>query len=111
MCGRFTLAIPSVTDLAQILGASVDPALEAFYGPRYNIAPTNTHVVLRLQVGHRELVPARWGLINRWAKDASAASRQINARSETARERPAYREAFESRRCVIPADGFYEWSG
>jgi putative SOS response-associated peptidase YedK len=111
MCGRFTLAIPSVTDLAEILGASFDPALEAFYGPRFNIAPTSTHVVLRMHEGHRELVPARWGLVNRWAKDASAASRQINARAETARERPAYREAFERRRCVIPADGFYEWAG
>lgn len=111
MCGRFTLAIPSVTDLAEILGASFDPDLEAFYRPRYNIAPTNLHLVLRLSDSHRELVPARWGLVNRWAKDASAASRQINARSETAREKPAYRDAFERRRCVIPADGFYEWSG
>lgn len=111
MCGRFTLAIPSVTDLAEILGASFDPDLEAFYRPRFNIAPTNIHVVLRLSEGRRELVPARWGLVNRWAKDASAASRQINARSETARDKPAYRDAFERRRCVIPADGFYEWSG
>lgn len=111
MCGRFTLAVPSFPELAEILGAAADPALEALYKPRYNIAPTNTHVVLRLHDGHRELVPARWGLINHWSKDPSVGSRQINARSETARSRPAYRDAFERRRCVIPADGFYEWSG
>ena len=111
MCGRFTLAVPSYAELAEILKVPIDPALEAFYRPRYNIAPTTPHVVLRMRDGQRQLIPARWGLINRWAKDASAASHQINARSDTARVRPAYRDAFEKRRCVVPADGFYEWVG
>lgn len=114
MCGRFTLAVPSYTELAEIFGAVADPTQLAFYHPRYNIAPITTHVVLRMHDGRhgaREIVPARWGLVNRWAKDASGASRQINARSETVRERPAYRDAFEHRRCIVPADGFYEWAG
>jgi putative SOS response-associated peptidase YedK len=106
-----TLSLPSYTDLAEILHASVDPSVEEVYRPRYNIAPMSTHIVLRAREGRRELVPARWGLVNYWAKDASAASHQINARSETARTRPAYRQAFERRRCVVPADGFYEWAG
>lgn len=111
MCGRMTLATASYLDLSAILGASADPAIEAFYRPRYNIAPMSPHVVLRAREGQRQLVPARWGLINTWAKDPSVASRQINARSETARSRPAFRDAFERRRCVVPADGFYEWEG
>ncbi len=111
MCGRFTLSLPTYSDLANLLGATPDPAIEALYRPRYNVAPTNVHLVLRAHEGHRELVPARWGLINHWAKDASSAARQINARSETARQRPAFRDALERRRCVVPADGFYEWTG
>lgn len=106
-----TLAVQSYRDLAEYFQASVDPAVESFYKPRYNIAPMTAHVVLRLHEGQRELVPARWGLINSWAKDRSVGSRQINARAETARTKPAYREAFERRRCVVPADGFYEWAG
>lgn len=111
MCGRITLAVQSYKDLADYFHAAVDPEVEAFYTPRYNIAPMSAHVVLRMHDGHREIVPARWGLINYWAKDRSVGSRQINARSETARTKPAYREAFERRRCVVPADGFFEWSG
>jgi putative SOS response-associated peptidase YedK len=106
-----TLATKSYKDLAEYFHAAVDPEVEAFYKPRYNIAPMSAHLVLRMHDGQREIVPARWGLINYWAKDRSVGSRQINARSETARTRPAYREAFERRRCVVPADGFYEWSG
>lgn len=106
-----TLAVQSYKDLAEYFHASVDPAAEAFYKPRYNIAPMSAHLVLRMNDGQREIVPARWGLINYWAKDRSVGSRQINARAETARTKPAYRDAFERRRCVVPADGFYEWSG
>jgi putative SOS response-associated peptidase YedK len=106
-----TLAVQSYKDLAEYFHAVVDPEVTASYQPRYNIAPMTAHPVLRMLDGHREIVPARWGLINYWAKDRSVGSRQINARSETARSKPAYREAFERRRCVVPADGFYEWSG
>jgi putative SOS response-associated peptidase YedK len=87
---------------------------EAVYGgedpdlmPRYNIAPTQPVLVVRAKDGRREISSMRWGLIPSWAKDVSAA--QINARSETLLEKPAFRESFERRRCLIPADGFYEW--
>src|SRR5262249_55183519 len=61
--------------------------------------------------GARELVPARWGLVNHWAKDPTAGPKQINARSESILGKPAFREAFERRRCVVPADGYFEWTG
>lgn len=108
MCGRFTLAI-QYHELADELGVEPDPLFSEAYRPRYNIAPTEGSLVLRERDGHRVLIAARFGLVNHWAKDLSAAARQINARSETVREKPAFREAFERRRCVVPADGFYEW--
>ena len=125
MCGRYTLAI-EYQELAEELGVEPDPVIAEAYRPRYNIAPTDGNLVLRVVPaappeaapqglrepslqGHRELIPARFGLVNFWAKDLSAAARQINARAETVREKPAFREAFERRRCVVPADGFYEW--
>src|SRR5690606_1994253 len=78
--------------------------------PRYNIAPTQLVPVIRSDSsGQRELVDLHWGLIPSWAKDRSIASRMINARSETVDEKPAFRRAFKRRRCVVPADGFYEW--
>jgi putative SOS response-associated peptidase YedK len=116
MCGRFTLTIhqfgsviESLSDLGQAV--HVDPELVASYRPRYNVAPGNSHWILRSKAGRRELLPADWGLINHWSKDPSVAFKQINARAETLAQRPAYREAFRQRRCVIPADGFYEWTG
>jgi putative SOS response-associated peptidase YedK len=87
---------------------------EAIYGagdegivPRYNIAPTQPVPVVRATDSGREITSIRWGLIPSWAKDASSA--QINARSETALEKPTFRESFERRRCLIPADGFYKY--
>jgi len=79
--------------------------------PRYNIAPTQlAPVVRRLRDGPgRELVLLRWGLIPAWSKDASGGARMINARADTAAEKPAFRAAFRARRCLVPADGFYEW--
>jgi putative SOS response-associated peptidase YedK len=108
MCGRYTLAI-TYRELAEELGVAFDPAVAEAYRPRYNIAPTDGNLVLCEQEGDLSLVPARFGLVNFWAKDLSGAARQINARAETVRERPAFREAFEKRRCIVPADGFYEW--
>lgn len=108
MCGRFTLAI-QYEELAEELGVEPDPVIAEAYRPRYNIAPTDGNLVLRERDGRREIIPARFGLVNFWAKDLSAAARQINARAETVREKPAFRDAFEHRRCVVPADGFYEW--
>lgn len=104
MCGRYRLK--RADRLAE--------KFEAIYGgndndlaPRYNIAPTQPVTVVRATDSGREINSIRWGLIPSWAKDASAA--QINARSETVLEKPAFRESFERRRCLIPADGFYEW--
>ena len=79
--------------------------------PRFNIAPMQEYLVLREEVEQHKLVPARWGLVNSWAKNNSQAARQINARAETVDTRPAYRPAFKARRCVAPVDGFYEWRG
>ena len=84
---------------------------ERVSGPRFNIAPMQEYVVVREEAEQRRLEPARWGLVNGWAKDNSRAARQINARAETVDTRPAYRSAFQARRCVAPVDGFYEWRG
>lgn len=104
MCGRFTLH-STLQDLQQIL-----PALEATEAilPRYNVAPTQgVHAVAN--DAPRLLVKLRWGLIPRWAKDASIGSRLINARAESLGEKPAFRDAYKKRRCLVLADGFYEW--
>jgi putative SOS response-associated peptidase YedK len=111
MCGRFTLARQDRVSLALELGVSVNQLAEETYRPRYNIAPTNKHWVVRMEYEDREMLRARWGLINHWAKDASVGHRQINARAETVDKRPAFRDAFKKRRCVVPADGFFEWAG
>jgi len=83
--------------------------------PRYNIAPTDEHPIARMEFEDPEVILAKWGLINHWIKDpkkaTQVASRQINARAESLFERAAYREAIERRRCIVPADGFFEWSG
>ncbi len=79
--------------------------------PSFNRAPTQDALVLRRhpETGARHLDPLRWGLVPRWAKDPSVGSRMINARSESLTEKPAFREAFARRRCIVTADGFYEW--
>jgi putative SOS response-associated peptidase YedK len=106
MCGRFTLIAPgeAVADLFQL---STAPSL----APRFNIAPTQPVAAVRVnrESGERELTHFQWGLIPSWAKDPSIGSRMINARSETAAEKPSFRTAFKYRRCLVPADGFYEW--
>lgn len=81
------------------------------WNPRYNIAPTQHVPVIRQHPKEpvRQISTMRWGLIPSWAKDTSGAARMINARSETVHTLPAFREAMKSRRCLIPADGFYEW--
>lgn len=76
---------------------------------RYNVAPTQEVGVVRAAEGGRRLSMLRWGLLPPWAKDAAIAARLINARAETVAEKPSFRSAFRSRRCLVPADGFYEW--
>jgi putative SOS response-associated peptidase YedK len=104
MCGRFHLATPP-EDVATLFGLSRVP----HYEPRYNIAPTQVVGVVREGHKGREWAPMQWGLVPSWAKDASMGAKMINARSETAAEKPAFRSAFKRRRCLVPASGFYEW--
>jgi putative SOS response-associated peptidase YedK len=77
--------------------------------PRYNVAPTQQVGVVRTADGQRELSFMQWGLVPRWAKDPKIGSQMINARAETAAEKPSFRDAFKRRRCLVVADGFYEW--
>jgi putative SOS response-associated peptidase YedK len=111
MCGRFTLTFPDYEALARALGVEPDPDAAEIYRPRYNVAPTDPHWVLRVKNGKRELCLATWGLVNSWASDGSGGAKKINARAETLATSPAFKHAFEKRRCVVPADGFYEWTG
>jgi putative SOS response-associated peptidase YedK len=104
MCGRFTLTVS-----ARVLGELFDVPEPAGLAPRYNIAPTQKVVVARTGEGGRELAGARWGLVPHWAEDPSIGNRMINARGETVASKPAFRSAVKHRRCLIPADGFYEW--
>jgi putative SOS response-associated peptidase YedK len=106
MCGRFTLIAPGEA-IAEHFGLREIPTL----APRYNIAPTQPVAAIRIssKSGTPELTHFHWGLIPRWAKDPTIGSRMINARSETAAEKPSFRVAFKYRRCLVPADGFYEW--
>jgi putative SOS response-associated peptidase YedK len=109
MCGRFTLTRRDGRSLAAELGVSEDSFAD--YRPRFNIAPLQKHFVVTLEREDRKVIPARWGLVNSWAKDASRASHCINAKAETVEKLPTFRMAFKKRRCVVPADGFYEWRG
>lgn len=109
MCGRFTLTRRDRRELAAELGVA-DESL-ADYRPRYNIAPLQRHFVVTLERENRKIVPARWGLVNSWAKDNQRASKCINAKAETVEKLPTFRAAFKKRRCAVPADGFYEWRG
>jgi putative SOS response-associated peptidase YedK len=108
MCGRYRLSRRK-----QIVEEYFDTPVsdEPDWSPRYNIAPTQPVAVIRQNPKEpvRGLSLMRWGLIPSWAKDSSAAARMINARSETATSKPAFSDAMKSRRCLIPADGFYEW--
>jgi putative SOS response-associated peptidase YedK len=109
MCGRFTLTRQNRRELAQLLGVDEDDLRD--YRPRYNIAPTDQHFIVTSKYERRTARSASWGLVNSWATDNRRASQCINAKSETLEERRAFREAFLRRRCVVPADGFYEWRG
>jgi putative SOS response-associated peptidase YedK len=107
MCGRYKLSRRKQI-VEEYFGAV---SSEEDWSPRFNVAPTQPVPVIRQHPRGpvRELSLMRWGLIPSWATDPSAAARMINARSETAATKPAFRDALKSRRCLIPADGFYEW--
>ena len=105
MCGRFTLHMPW-SELVKLFRVHDRPNIR----PRYNIAPTQDVLAIRLDGGgNQEAVQLRWGLIPFWAKDEKIAYSTINARAETVASKPAFRDAFKKRRCLIPADGYYEW--
>ena len=108
MCGRYRLSRRKQI-LEEYFHAD---AGEEDWSPRYNIAPTQPVPVIRQDPREpiRYLGLVSWGFIPSWAKDPSGAARMINARSETVTEKPAFRDALQNRRCLIPADGFYEWS-
>ena len=105
MCGRFAFYSPSEATAA-LFGVAASIEIE----PRYNIAPTQYIAAIREDDNQqRELIMLRWGLVPFWAKDPSIGNRMINARAETVAEKPSYRAAFRHRRCLVLADGFYEW--
>ncbi|MCH8070915.1 MAG: SOS response-associated peptidase [Proteobacteria bacterium] len=105
MCGRFAFYSPSEATAA-LFGATSSTEVV----PRYNIAPTQFIAAVRTDAqGASELAMLRWGLVPFWAKDPSIGNRMINARAETVAEKPSFRSAYKKRRCLILADGFYEW--
>ena len=105
MCGRFAFYSPRES-VQEYFGVEVPFAFE----PRYNVAPSQEVMVIRQQANTQpETEMLKWGLVPFWAKDSEIGSRMINARAETVAEKPAFRQAFKQRRCVILADGFYEW--
>ena len=105
MCGRFAFYSP-----AEATAALFNVAAAVDFAPRYNIAPTQDIAAIRDNAdGDRELVQLHWGLVPFWAKDPAIGNRMINARAETVAEKPAFRAAYRRRRCVVLADGFYEW--
>lgn len=104
MCGRFTLRTPKER-IKREFQLQEEPFVEA----RYNIAPSQNILAVRQNIDGREAAELKWGLIPSWAKDASIGTQLINARSETVLEKSSFREAFKKRRCIIPADGFYEF--
>lgn len=105
LCGRYSLTSP-LESVRQVFGFLESPNL----APRYNIAPSQEVAVVRLgEDGLRHFATLRWGLVPSWAKDVSIGNRMINARAESVAEKPAFRRAFSRRRCLVLADGFYEW--
>jgi len=108
MCGRYSLTTP-LAAVRPLFDFPERPNL----APRVNIAPSQEVAAVRLEEGEdgtgRHFVSLRWGLIPSWAKEPGIGNRTINARAETIAEKPSFRAAFRRRRCLIPADGFYEW--
>ena len=104
MCGRYTL-----TSAPEALRALFGYEEQPNFPPRYNIAPTQPIAIVRLEDGKRHFALVRWGLLPSWVKDPKTFTLLINARGESAAEKPAFRAAMKRRRCLIPADGFYEW--
>ena len=105
MCGRFTSS-----QRREAIGERFEVTVPEAYQERYNLAPAQRTLIVRQREEMREAVMAKWGLLPHWAKDAKIAFKMINARAETLTEKPAYRGLLSRHRCLIPADGFYEWT-
>ncbi|GJQ30770.1 MAG: DUF159 family protein [Phycisphaerae bacterium] len=106
MCGRITYVF-SWGKLRDLMGLATVPVTDL--SPRFNVAPTQVSPVIRVGSAGREGVLLRWGLVPAWSDDPAIGGRMINARAETISEKPAYRRAFDQRRCLVPVSGFYEW--
>lgn len=106
MCGRFVSASPP-DEVARYFDAQ--PPAEAALEPNWNVAPTHDIYVVMEDGGIRRVAPHHWGLVPVWAKAPSVGAKMINARSEGLADKNAYKHAFRKRRCIVPADGFYEW--
>jgi putative SOS response-associated peptidase YedK len=106
MCGRFTSRTPA-SDLAEWFGA--EEVVASDLGERFNVAPTDEVYAVAEAGDVRRLGTFRWGLIPFWSKDAKGGAKMINARAEGLLDKPAFKRAFERKRCIVPADGFYEW--
>ncbi len=113
MCGRFTMTYPDAHLLEEQLGLPVDSLAHAWpeFRPRYNIAPTDAHFVVRLRGEGWEPLGANWGLLSPWSRDKKRAASQINAKAASLDESRVFKEPFAKRRCIVPADGFFEWTG
>ena len=107
MCGRYTAAMSwsELVDLYEI----TETGIPLNVAPRYNVAPTQTVPIVRSVPNGRELAMVRWGLVPSWSKGPDSRYSMINARAETVTEKPSFRTPFRRRRCLVPADGFYEW--
>jgi putative SOS response-associated peptidase YedK len=105
MCGRYTITVTEEELMLRFMLEESTP----FYAPRYNVAPSQLVPAVINDGEENKLVQLRWGLIPFWAKDAKIGYKMINARVETVAEKPAYRTSLKTKRCIIPADGFYEW--
>ncbi|HUE70725.1 MAG TPA: SOS response-associated peptidase [Pirellulaceae bacterium] len=108
MCGRFNLRTP-MTVLAEQFVFDLGPLAGEAFPPRYNIAPTQKVAAVRLVDRKRQLAMLHWGLVPNWAKDLKMGINTINARADSVADRPVYRAAYEKRRCLVLADGYYEW--
>jgi len=111
MCGRFTLTPETTERIAEILGIAPDEVFEETYVPRWNVAPMQPHWIVRLEGEERCVLPATWGLVNWWETSRREGAKHINARAETLATRRTFHEAFAATRCIVPADGFFEWVG
>jgi putative SOS response-associated peptidase YedK len=107
VCGRYASSA-NPDDLASYF--TVEEPSDEVLPPSYNVAPTDPVYVVMERHEKRQLRVVRWGLVPSWAKDAKGGARLINARSETVSEKPAFRAAYQRRRCLVPADGYYEWA-